>query len=46
MGVEKSHISSLSHVQLLQFNFYFADESQVYKKMLKKHMFESSSFFW
>ena len=27
MGLGKSLISSLSHIQSLQFNFYFADES-------------------
>ena len=36
MGVGKSLISSLSHIQSLQFNFYFADESQVLKIMLKQ----------
>ena len=35
-GWGKSLISSLSHIQSLQFNFYFADESQVFKIMLKK----------
>ena len=36
MGVGKSLMSSLSHIQSLQFNFYFADESQVFKIILKK----------
>ena len=34
--VGKSLISSLSHIQSLQFNFYFADESQVFEMILKK----------
>ena len=36
MGVGKSLISSLSHIQSLQFKFYVADESQVFKIMLEK----------
>ena len=32
MGVGKSLLSSLSDIQSLQFNVYFADESQVFKE--------------